>query len=224
MSKVVLVVAAHPDDEALGCAGTIAKHISSGDSVHIMFMTNGVGARDIASDSDIKNRQAATNNVANILGITSIQNCDFPDNKMDTIPLLRVVKSVESVINKIQPDIVYTHHIGDLNIDHQLTHKAVVTSCRPTPNFCVQEIYTFEVLSSTEWNTPGYFPFVPNRYVDISDFIDVKRKILEEYIHEMNQSTHSRNIDNVICLNALRGHSVGVNYAESFAIIRSVQK
>jgi len=174
-SSIVLVVAAHPDDEVFGCGGTIAKHIALGDKVHVVFMTNGVGSRN-ASFKEAQERRKASQDVANILGISSTQQFEFPDNKMDTIALLDVVQSIEKVIDKLQPKIIYTHHAGDLNIDHQLTHKAVMTACRPQPGFCVKEIYAFEVLSSTEWQTPGYMPFLINKYVDITNYIDLKKE------------------------------------------------
>jgi len=178
MNKKVLVIAAHPDDEAIGCAGTIAKHVANGDEVHLLFMTDGVGSR-LGSDESALQRKSAADKAAEILGVSSSQNFDFPDNKMDSIPLLDVVKKVEDGIGKYQPEIVYTHHVGDLNIDHQVTHNAVLTACRPQPGFCVKEIYVFEVMSSTEWSSIGTAPFLPNMYVDISDYWDVKKKVLQ---------------------------------------------
>jgi N-acetylglucosamine malate deacetylase 1 len=222
MSKNILVIAAHSDDEALGCAGLIAKHVGFGDTVCVIFMTNGVGSRNTSSVNDIKNRQIAAQKAANILGVVSIQNFDFPDNKMDTVPLLDVVQLIERVIDGFKPETIYTHHIGDLNIDHQITHKAVMTACRPQPNLCVKEIYAFEVLSNTEWQTPGYLPFIPNMYVDISEYIGVKRQALEVYREEMRKPPHSRSIDNVVRLNSLRGSSVGVDYAEALILLRRV--
>jgi LmbE family N-acetylglucosaminyl deacetylase len=221
MNKV-LVVAAHPDDEVLGCAGVIAKHISNGDTVHILFMSNGVSSRN-ASNQDIKDRQLSAQNAADFLGVISIRQLDFPDNKMDTVAILDVVQSINVVIDEMQPNIIYTHHIGDLNIDHQVTHKAVMTACRPQPNSCVREIYAFEILSSTEWQTPGVTPFSPNVFVDITDYIDIKKQVLEIYSKEMRQSPHSRSIDNVIRLNMLRGSSIGVDYAEAFMLARYIK-
>ncbi len=223
MNKNIVIIAAHPDDEVLGCAGVIAKHVESGDAVHVIFMTNGVDSRDTSSVNDIENRQMATQGAADILGIASVQNFDFPDNKMDTVPLLDIVQSIEHVINELHTEIIYTHHIGDLNIDHQITHKATITACRPQSGFPVEEIYAFEVPSSTEWQTPGYLPFVPSVYIDISSQIEIKRKALEAYEEEMRQPPHSRSIDNIIRLNALRGNSVGMDYAEAFVLIRMVQ-
>jgi LmbE family N-acetylglucosaminyl deacetylase len=221
--KTVLVVAAHPDDDAIGCSGTIAKHIESGDDVHLVFMTNGVGSRNKALVADVKNRKIALQKAVNILKISSICTFDFPDNKMDIVALLDIVQPIENVINKLQPQIIYTHHIGDLNIDHQITHKAVMTACRPQPGFCVNRIYAFEVLSSTDWQTPGYSPFICNAYINISSQIKIKRKVLEAYSKEMYPPPHSRSIDNVIRLNSLRGSSIGVDYAEAFTLIRSIK-
>ncbi len=218
MSKIVLVVAAHSDDEALGCSGTIAKHIKQGDRVHLLFMTDGVSSRPGRRDD--KKRSNAAQDAAQILEVSSFTNLNFPDNKMDSIPLLDIVKEIENIIVQTQPEVIYTHHIGDLNIDHQITHKAVVTACRPQPSFCVEEIYAFEVLSSTEWNTPGVEVFSPNVFIDITDYIDIKKQVLEVYSEEMHQPPHSRSIDNALRLNALRGNSVGMDYAEAFELIR----
>jgi len=222
MCKTVLIVAAHSDDEALGCAGTMAKHVAAGDQVHVLFMTDGVGSRNGAK-SDVNDRISSAEKAANILGVISMQNLNFPDNKMDTVPLLGVTQAVESKITEIQPAIIYTHHVGDLNIDHHVTHKAVMTACRPQPDFCVKEIYAFEVLSSTEWQTPGIMLFSPNVFVDISEYMEIKRKVLDVYSYEMHDAPHSRSIENMICHASVRGHGVGVNYAEAFISLREIK-
>ncbi len=221
MGNVVLVVAAHSDDEALGCSGTMAKHIEAGDKVHVLFMTNGVSARSVSSD-EVESRLSSAECAMHILGVNSMQNLDFPDNAMDSVPLLDVTQAIEKKISELQPRLIYTHHVGDLNIDHQITHKAVMTACRPQPGFCVKEIYAFEVLSSTEWQTPGFMPFLPNLFVDITAYIDIKRKVIETYNNEMRTEPHSRSMNNAISLNSVRGKTVGVNYAESFVVIRKL--
>ena len=124
MTKKVLVVAAHSDDEALGCAGTISKHIASGDIVHVLYMTDGVSSRNISVD-EVEKRKISAQMACDILDVTSMTCFNFPDNKMDSVPLLDITQAIEKVITKLQPGIIYTHHIGDLNIDHQVTHKAV---------------------------------------------------------------------------------------------------
>jgi len=218
MNKTILVIAAHSDDEALGCSGVIARHVAEGDNVHLLFMTDGVSSRPGRRDDE--KRLTAAQDVARILEASSFTNLNFPDNKMDSIPLLDIVKEIENTIIQIQPEVIFTHHIGDLNIDHQMTHKAVITSCRPQPGFCVKEIYAFEILSSTEWNTPGVEVFSPNVFIDITDYIDIKKQVLEIYSGEIRQPPHSRSIDNALRLNALRGNSVGMDYAEAFELIR----
>ncbi|MFT6691419.1 MAG: LmbE family N-acetylglucosaminyl deacetylase [Colwellia sp.] len=152
-----------------------------------------------------------------------MHNLDFPDNKMDTVPLLDITQSVESKITEIQPAIIYTHHVGDLNIDHQLTHKAVMTACRPQPDFCVKEIYAFEVLSSTEWQTQDLMPFIPNVFIDISEYIETIREVLKAYGEEIWKAPHSRSIDNVICHAGGRGNTVGVEYADAFMSAREIK-
>ena len=220
--NTILVVVAHPDDEVLGCGGVIAKHVNKGDQVHVVFMSNGVSSRD-SSFKEIQEREWSAKNAANILSVSSIQQFDFPDNKMDAVALLDVVQLIERVVDKLQPEIIYTHHIGDLNIDHQITHKAVMTVCRPQPGFCVKEIYAFEVLSSTEWQTPGLNTFCPNIFINVTDYINLKKQALGVYSKEMYTPPHSRSIDNALRLNALRGNSAGVDYAEAFILIRKIQ-
>ncbi len=226
MLKKVLIVAAHPDDEILGCGGAMALHSDKGDKVHVIFMTNGTtsrGAKNRLLD-EINQRKQSALDACNIVGAQHPIFLDFPDNQMDACSMLEITQRLEDVINRIEPEIIYTHHSKDLNIDHQLTHQAVMTACRPQPNNFVYEIYSFEVLSSTEWQTSEYLPFIPNVYFDISNQIEKKCKALKFYDNEMRQSPHSRSIDNAIRLNALRGNSVGVDYAEAFILIRSLKK
>ena len=221
--KKILVVAAHPDDEVLGCGGTIARHIDEGDEVHIVFMADGVTSRETAGEDNLRARNKAAYESCVVLGAQSPLFLGFPDNKMDTVALLDVVQFIENVIEKLQPKIIYTHHIGDLNIDHQITHKAVMTACRPQPDFCVKEIYAFEVLSSTEWQTPGIKSFCPNMFVDITDYIDLKKQALEAYSCEMHLPPHSRSVENSVRLSSLRGSAFGVEYAESFMTLRIIK-
>jgi N-acetylglucosamine malate deacetylase 1 len=220
--KVVLIVAAHSDDEAIGCCGTILRHINNGDAVHLLFMTDGISSRIVTESMKI-DRLNATQKAAKMMGVKTLECLSFPDNKMDSVPLLDIIKKVEEKVENLQPNIIYTHHVGDLNIDHQVTHRAVLTACRPQPEFCVKEIYAFEVLSSTEWNTPEVHPFSPTVFVDITKFIDIKKQILAVYIEEMKSAPHSRSIQNIIRLNQVRGNAVGLNYAEAFALQRLIK-
>jgi len=137
--------------------------------------------------------------------------------------LLDVAKALEKVIHEIQPNLIYTHHGGDLNVDHRIAFQAVMTACRPQPNFCVKKIISFEVNSSTEWSSPTLAPnFIPNYHVNISSFIDQKVKLLNCYESELRESPHSRSIDAIEALAKVRGAHIGVNYAEAFMLVREV--
>lgn len=223
MNKTVLIVAAHTDDEALGCGGTIARHVAEGDMVHAVFMADGVSSRQDTKANDIKNRKAAEKRAHEILGLRKVQYLGLPDNRMDSLPLLDVVQPLEKIILKLTPQIIYTHHHGDLNIDHRITHQAVMTACRPIPGNTVLEIYGFEALSSTEWATPQQEPFVPNVFVDISEYLDVKLKALKAYKIEMRPAPHSRSIEHAEILSKHRGYSMGVEAAEGFVAVRIIR-
>lgn len=216
--KVVAVVA-HADDEALGCGGTLARHVAEGDSVTVVYMADGVTSRTNL-DNGIEERQLASKNAQAILGIHSAYFLGLPDNRLDSLPLLDVVQPLEKIIQKLAPDQVYTHHYGDLNVDHRVTHNAVLTACRPQPGNNIKKIFSFEVMSSTEWNSPGLLPFLPNHFVDISEFIDTKMKALNAYALEMRPSPHSRSYEHLKFLAYHHGLCVGVEAAEAFMIIR----
>jgi LmbE family N-acetylglucosaminyl deacetylase len=221
--KKILVVAAHADDEALGCGGTIAKHVAAGDEVYIVFLADGVTSRIASNESDHCLRVAAAEKAQEILGTKKYFMLGFPDNSMDSVPFLEIVQKIEHIVDEIHPQIVYTHHYGDLNIDHRITHQATMTACRPVPGSPIKEIYGFEVLSSTEWQTPNVFPFIPTVFVDISGFVHIKKRILEVYGEEMRLEPHSRSIKNAINLCSFRGNSVGFDFGEAFTLLRCLK-
>ena len=221
--KRVLVVAAHADDEVLGCGGTIAKHDGCGDHVSIVFMADGVSSRTYVADGELKLRNSAADAAAAILGIKEIIHLGLPDNRMDSLPLLEIVQKLEPVIEKLMPDVVYTHHYGDLNIDHRVTCQAVMTACRPIPGASIKEIYSFEVMSSTEWAVPAMEPFLPNCYVDITEVLSRKMAALKAYSLEMREYPHSRSEEHLEYLAKYRGGCVGVEAAEAFSTIRLIR-
>ncbi|MCL1093802.1 PIG-L deacetylase family protein [Shewanella kaireitica] len=222
MSNSVLVVVAHADDEVLGCGGTIARHVKHGDLVTVVFMTDGVSSRlnSNAELGDIRNN--AANNALSILGVENVHSYAFPDNKMDSVPLLEVAQAIEKVLNVCNPNIIYTHFSHDLNVDHRVTHQAVLTACRPQHWSSVKEIYTFEVLSSTEWNSKSLIQFTPQKIVNITGFWDKKLMALKCYSNEMRDFPHSRSYECVEALAILRGATYGVNKAEAFQIERII--
>lgn len=225
MSDTVLVVAAHPDDEVLGCGGTIAKHVASGDRVYLQILAEGSASRFNnsvdAEESILALRKSATN-AANILGVSDLELLRFPDNRMDSVPQLDVNRAVELAVERWQPTVVYTHHAFDLNVDHRITHEAVLTACRPMPRQTVKRILTFEVASSTEWQSPGVGPFTPQWHVDISAHWDTKRAALEAYASEMRAWPHVRSYEAVEYLARLRGAAVGCAAAEAYMVARVV--
>jgi len=221
--KTVLVVAAHADDEALGCGGTIARHVEDGDVVHLVLMADGVYSRKDASKEDLKRRVEASRRAQSILGASSSQSLELPDNQMGSVPLLEIVQKLELILAGIQPSVIYTHHHGDLNVDHRLTHAAVMTACRPLPGSSVREIYGFEVLSSTEWATQQDSPFLPNYFVDITQQLQTKLDALEAYAEEMRKTPHSRSMAHVEVLAHHRGYSVGVDAAEAFEVYKIIR-
>lgn len=215
----VLVIAAHPDDEALGCGGAIARHAGQGEDVHVLFLADGVTSRDETGEADVEKRRAAALAAAKALGAKPPRFAGMPDNKLDTVPLLDVVKAVEEALTETVPDVVYTHHGGDLNVDHGIVHRAALTACRPQPGCPVRAIYAFEVPSSTEWNDSV---FIPNRFVDIGATLDAKMKALACYAGEMRPFPHPRSLEAIEALARWRGASAGLEAAEAFHIIRQV--
>jgi N-acetylglucosamine malate deacetylase 1 len=235
MQQTVLVIAAHPDDEVLGCGGTIARHAAEGDEVHILIMAEGLTSRDQTRDAQARTSELSAlaktaQNVGSYLGAKSVELLSFPDNRMDTLPLLDVVKEVEARLEKIKPEAIYTHHQGDLNIDHQITHRAVVTACRPYPGQTVRTLLFFEVPSSTDWQMASLnSPFTPDWFVDISGsdgsttFLDKKLEALELYQGEMRAFPHARSIEAVKSLAQTRGAGVGLEAAEGFVLGRKLR-
>ncbi|MFK7911579.1 MAG: PIG-L deacetylase family protein [Akkermansiaceae bacterium] len=225
MSKKILILAAHADDEILGCGGTMAKHSDRGDDVAVVFLTNGVGARGLGSDDSQNSelRDSAAIKALDIVGSRLLTRLDLPDNALDSLSRIQIIQSIEPHIDAFQPDTIYTHHGGDLNIDHRRALEAVMTACRPQPGVTVSEIYSFEVASSTGWQGVSLFaPFVPNHYVDISKQLERKIKALEAYNEEMRPAPHSRSIKALEHQAIWRGSQVGLHAAEAFCLERSV--
>lgn len=219
------MVAAHADDESLGCGGTIALHSQRGDTVNVLFMTNGVSSREHATTEMVKSRINAMDKAMDCLGVSNYQAKDFPDNELDSIALLDIVKEVEDFNRKHGDfDRIYTHHAGDLNIDHQITHRAVMTCFRPQPDANhPNKILTFEVLSSTGWYGTSAPYFQPNHYIDIKETLQNKLAALKAYQEEMRPWPHARSILAVTHLAGLRGTMVGLEAAEAFFTERSIE-
>lgn len=218
----ILVVAAHPDDEALGCAGTLFRHRSSGAKVHVLFLSDGEMARGASDKSLVRRRLAMAEAAAEAMGGLSMRLAGFPDNRLDAVDMLDLVRAVEAEIAKHNPDLIYTHHPGDLNIDHRHAHQAVMTACRPIEGRGVREIRCFEVLSSTEWAGPGLGPvFEPTLFIGLDDAaFAAKRAAFNAYAAEMRPLPHPRSWEVISALAVLRGAAAGMPRAEAFFVSR----
>jgi N-acetylglucosamine malate deacetylase 1 len=223
MSETVLVIAAHPDDEALGCGGTIARHNRDGDSVHVLFVADGETSR-VGAAPDLR-RRATAERASKILGARLPSFLDLPDQRLDTLSLLDVIRKIELVITSLRPAIVYTHHGGDLNADHRIVHQAVMTAMRPMPGSTYKAIFAFEVASSTEWSSTAIGEaFRPNHFVDITAFVDLKTKALEAYDAEMRSFPHARSYEGLKSLSTIRGVNSGFEAAEAFVTLRTFHR
>jgi N-acetylglucosamine malate deacetylase 1 len=222
--RSVLVVAAHPDDEALGCGGTLAKLHRSGVRTEVVFLADGVASRKGPdSESSARRRRSAAQGALDLLGVSSSHFEDFPDNALDTVPLLDIVQCVERHVARLSCDTVLTHHAGDLNVDHRIVQAAVLTACRPQPGARVKTILSFEVPSSTEWQGPGQGKFFePNWFMDITDTLPLKMQALQLYAEEMRPWPHARSLRAVEHLARWRGACVGVEAAEAFLLCRTL--
>lgn len=217
----ILIIAAHPDDEILGCGGTILKYKEE-KNIKIIFLTNGVSSRS-KNKKDIDKRKKECLKLFKYLNIEKPVFLNFPDNQLDKIPLLRIVKKIEKIIKNYKPKIIFTHFENCLNIDHQITYKAVITACRPLPSSSVKEILSFEVLSSSDWAIFQKKQFQPNYFVKIDRQIKEKLKCLKFYKSELKKYPHSRSLNAIEALAKIRGSSSGNKFAEGFIIIRKIE-
>lgn len=219
----VSAVVAHPDDEVLGCGGALRRHVVAGDEVSILILADGEMSRASAGKAEIERRKSAAVMAAEALGIAHVVLHEFPDNRLDTVAALDIAKVAEAHIREVGPDTIYTHHSGDVNIDHSSVHRAVVTACRPQAGQTVDTLLFFEIPSSTEWQPPGSAaPFLPNWFIDISDALEAKMNALKAYDHEMRPWPHPRSYRGVESLARWRGATVGCEAAEAFILGRRI--
>lgn len=210
----------------LGCGGTIAWHADTGDQVHVLIVAEGSTSRQQLRDralvqDELSALAKAAQLSGSILGAAGVELLNLPDNRLDSLDRLDLTKRIEECVERHQPECVYVHHAGDVNVDHRRLHEAVVTACRPTPGHVVKRLLSYEVASSTEWQPPGSAPgFQPNWFVDISDQWERKRQALEAYSSEMREWPHSRSLEAVGHQARWRGAQVGVEAAEAFCLLR----
>lgn len=224
----VLVVAAHPDDEVLGCGATMAKLAAAGATVDVLILGEGAtsraGSRE-AGDHDLVARLVEDGRcAADVLGARDVVCEGLPDNRFDTVALLDVVKLVERQIEARTPNLVYTQHGGDVNIDHQVVFRAVLAATRPVPGHPVHEVLAFEVGSSTEWAFGAFAPaFRPTVFEDVSGFVDAKVEALGCYASEQRPFPHPRSPEALRAAATRWGSAVGVGAAEAFEPVRMIR-
>lgn len=224
MTRRVAAIFAHPDDEVLGAGASLARFADRGHEVRILILATGIAARGEATAAEIEALRDQGRRAAQVLGAAEIRFADFPDNRMDTVPLLEVIETIAAFLGGTLPDTVFTHHGGDLNIDHRIVHQATVTACRPLPGTPSHDIVACEVNSSTEWATPPLAPFEPGVFVDVAATIERKIEALACYEGELRPWPHPRSLDGVRALARWRGAQCGAEAAEAFALIRRVSR
>lgn len=223
MKKRVLVIAAHPDDEVLGVGGTIACHRRHGNEVTVVFVADGVTSHHDQTEP----QKVAARRACGILGVEDVRFLDLPDQRLDGLPLLDVIKPIDAVVKALRPHIIYTHHRGDANQDHRTVFDATLVSARPFGDNSVEQLYSYEVGSSTEWGPPfGGWAFTPNVYVDIASVLHLKLAALEAYRDtfrsEIMPFPHPRSPEAVTVYAQQRGVNVGMESAEAFMLIRQL--
>ena len=216
----ILIIAAHPDDEILGCGGAILKYKKT-HQIKTVFLTDGVSARNKSKKYKAIRKKECLN-LFKYLNIDIPIFLNFPDNQLDKLPLLKIIKKIEQVIKKYKPHTVFTHFENCLNIDHQIAYRATITACRPLKDISVKKILSYEVLSSTDWAQSQKKNFHPNWFIDISNEIKEKILSLKYYKSELRKYPHSRSIKAVESLAKIRGVSSGCKFAEAFILIRNV--
>tara|TARA_B110000046_G_scaffold29575_1_gene31119 strand:- start:4126 stop:4836 length:711 start_codon:yes stop_codon:yes gene_type:complete len=229
-NKRILIVVAHPDDELLGLGATMHRLINDcGVKTHVVILGEGLTSRSLTRNSKEWTEQLLihkTNikSAQNEIGYHTLNTYNFPDNRFDSVDLLDIIKVVENEKKSFIPDVIFTHHGGDLNIDHQRTFEAVVTASRPMDNETVKAIITFETPSGTEWRSntdPRHF--LPNLYISVSPKnIEAKIRGMEKYKFETRNFPHPRSPEALRILAQRWGITVGVNYAEAFSIVRII--
>lgn len=222
MGTRVVVLGAHPDDEILGAGGTLARHVVDGDEVHAIVVADGASSR--ASDEMRIALEKDAARAAEAIGFTSIRLESLPDQRLDTVPFIDLTQIIESILNDIEPHVVYTHFPGDVNVDHGLVARATWTACRPYARPQLRRFAVFETPSSTEWAWPvNDSSLQPNHFVDITETLDKKIAAMECYGSELREYPHPRSSRSLRERAAFWGSQVGRLAVEPFRILRDVQ-
>jgi len=222
--KKILVISAHPDDETLGLGGTLLKHKSKGDEIFWLIVTD-VFEKDGFSKERVETRKREVEIVANMYGFTKVFKLGFSTTQLDYSLLGQLIQKISQVVNEVTPEILYTLNRSDAHSDHRIIAEAV-SACTKSFRFpFIKQVLMYECLSETEF-APALHEkiFLPNYFVDITDFIDEKIKIMSVFESELSAPPFPRSIENINALATLRGSMVGVRYAESFQLLKFIDK
>ena len=221
MSRV-LIVAVHPDDETLGCGGTILKHKANGDAIHWLITTSIKKENGFAA-SVVEARRQEIKAVSSMYGFDGVYDLDFSTMQLDEIPFKKLISSISYVFEQVEPNIVYLPFKGDVHTDHQIAFKAVYSCTKTFRCPSIKKIMMMETLSETEFApSTKEDSFIPNMFVDITDFIDRKIEIMKHYKNEIGQHPFPRSERNIRALATFRGATAGCEYAESFVILKEI--
>ena len=222
MTKKILVIAPHMDDEVLGVGATISRHVEQGDHVTVCVVANrAYGHKYI--DSAISKEQEAARQAQAVLGYHDLQFLDLPDEQLDR-GIIDIIVPLEKVCIEMKPDVVYTCHRGDINQDHQAVFKAATIVCRPISQYRPQRVLCYEVPSSTDQAPPfTELQFMPNLYVNlIPEYLERKVEAMRHYEKESRPFPHPRSPEGIIAYARKRGMEVGFEAAEAFMIVRDI--
>ena len=217
----ILVIGAHPDDEVLGLGGTLARHVKNGDEVFPLICADGSQVR--YAEEERENLKLACMKSCAELGLQAPEFLGFPDQKLDTFSQIELTQAIEERIQKYQPEVVYTHHFGDINRDHQVLNEVTLVATRPKPGGGVLRVLSYMVPSSTDWApfTTGR-TFLPNWFVDISETIEDKLRAVSHYSSEVPPYPHPRSLEAIRNQARFWGSSIGFEYAEPFVLMRNL--
>lgn len=219
---IVLVVAPHPDDEVLGVGGTILRHLAAGDAVHIVICTRGEESR--FGKEQVERVQAEARQAHARLGVTGSHFLDLPAAVLDTVPGAEVNQALGTVFDKVNPDVVYVPHVGDVHLDHEIIFRAAMVCSRPTGDRYPSRVLAYETVSETDWYAaPVTTPFVPNVFIDITDFIGGKLDACSLYASQIRPAPDQRSIESIRALSVTRGSVVRAAHAEAFVLIREIK-
>lgn len=218
MMNKILVIAAHPDDELLGCGGTIAKHSLAGDQVYTLIVCEGESLRYQGQNI---NQSVYIKKSGDILGVKKNFQLGFPDQKLDTFSLVDIITPIEKIVRDLKPNIIYLQYGGDINRDHKIVFEASLVALRPIETF-IEEIYSYYTVGSSDWGYPR--TYTPDTWIDIAETINTKLTAFSEYISELRDYPHPRSLNSLRNLAVFTGNQVCLEYAESFMTIRKVKR